>query len=72
MPHFSIQSILKVCTEEKICLYLVPCSFRTWLIGIVYDQSVNLIVQSVLVSILLDYIIVLLDLTWIKKVEHSV
>ena len=32
MPHFSIQSILNVCTEEKICSYPVPCSFRTWLI----------------------------------------
>ena len=30
MPHFSIKSILKVCTEEKICSYPVPCSFRTW------------------------------------------
>ena len=32
MPRFSIQSILNVCTEEKICSYPVPCSFRTWLI----------------------------------------
>ena len=32
VSHFSIQSIFNFCTEEKICSYPVPCSFRTWLI----------------------------------------
>ena len=31
-----IQSMLNVCTEEKICSYPVPCSFRTWLILTAY------------------------------------
>ena len=38
---FSIQSILNVCTEEKICSYPVPCSFRTWLIEHLYDMQIT-------------------------------